>query len=138
MRGRLLPARAEVWNARYRRLATLLAADPAIRLPSRPIGEGAVASSIQFSVTGRNTTEMHAWLDLAARHGVPVKWFGAPEPRGFTSRFDHWRFADEQPLNTTGAVLAALCDMRIPLSMSPADCETIATIIRGALARTAP
>lgn len=38
----------------------------------------------------------------------------------------------------TRAVLAARCDMRIPLSMFPAGSETIAAIIRDALAHSAP
>ena len=132
----LLEQRASVWNERYERLAELLDADPLIRVPQRRAGEQYVASSIQFSVDGLETPAMAAWLSLAADHGVHVKWFGAPEPSGFTSRFDHWRYSSEQTLQATAKVLAGLCDMRIPLSMPLDDCGVVARIIRGALAAT--
>lgn len=130
----LLEQRAALWNERYGRLAELLDADPMIRVPPRRTEEQYVASSIQFSVDGLETSEMKAWLALASAHGVHVKWFGQSEPVGFTSRYDHWRYASEQMLHTTARVLEGLCDMRIPLTMSLDDCTVVAEIIRGALA----
>lgn len=132
----VLEERAAIWNDRYTRLAELLAADPRLRVPERPADEQYVASSIQFSVDGLDDSSMSAWLSLADAHGVHVKWFGRPEPVGFTSRYDHWRYTSEQTLHTTTAVLQGLCDMRIPLSMSVDDCRVVAEIIRGALAIT--
>ena len=132
----LLEQRAALWNERYRRLADLLDADPMIRVPRRRAEEQYVASSIQFSVDGLETPAMLAWLALAAAHGVDVKWFGQPEPVGFTSRYDHWRYARRQTLHATTEVLQGLCDMRIPLTMSLDDCAVTAEIIRGALATT--
>ena len=130
----LLEQRAALWNERYDRLAELLDADPMIRVPPRRVQEQYVASSIQFSVDGLETSKMTAWLALAADHGVHVKWFGQREPVGFTSRYDHWRYASEQTLHATATVLQGLCDMRIPLTMSLDDCGVVAEIIRGALA----
>jgi len=129
----VLEDRAAVWGDRYTRLAELLTADPRIRVPDRHADEQYVASSIQFSVDGLDESTMIAWLELAEDHGVHVKWFGRHEPVGFTSRYDHWRYATEQTLHATTAVLSGLCDMRIPLSMTPDDCIVIAEIIRGAL-----
>ena len=134
----LLPERAAVWNDRYARLAELLAGDPNIEVPERHADEQFVASSIQFSTDGLSDEQMAEWIALAADHGVHIKWFGRPEPVGFTSRFDHWRYADEQVLHATTAVLSGLCDMRIPLQMTAADCDTIATIILGALDTVRP
>lgn len=130
----LLEERAGVWNERYRRLAEMLDADPAIRVPARRPEEGYVASSIQFSVDGLAPSAMDAWLALAADHGVHVKWFGRSEPLGFTSRFDHWRYASEQTLLETSTILSGLCDMRIPLTLSIGDCDKVVDIIRKALA----
>ena len=138
----LLEQRTTIWNERYGRLAELLDADPLIRVPPRRAEEQYVASSIQFSVDGLETSEMRAWLAVAEAHGVHVKWFGQPEPVGFTSRYDHWHIgklgasAGEQTLLATTEVLQGLCDMRIPLTMSLDDCEVVAEIIRGALETT--
>ncbi len=129
----LLEERASVWNDRYRRLAEHLDADPRIRLPKRPANEHFVASSIQFNIEGASESAMTEWVDRCAQHGVPIKWFGRPDPVGFTSRFDHWRYAESAALPSSSQVLAGLCDMRIPLAMTPADCNTIATIIRRTL-----
>lgn len=130
----LLKERAAIWNDRYARLAELLGADPNIRVPERHADEQYVASSIQFSVDGLDEPTMTAWLSVAQALGVHVKWFGRSEPMGFTSRYDDWRYADEQRLDATKNVLKGLCDMRIPLAMTKDDCRVVAEIIRGALA----
>ena len=139
----LLDDRVAAWRDRYDRLADLLDADPRIRLPVRPEGEGAAPSSIQFSVLGADGgppdhDAMVAWVALVADHGVHVKWFGRDEPVGFTSRHDHWRYVDEQALHATSTVLAGLCDLRIPLSMTPGHCRDVAAVLRGALDAVGP
>jgi len=129
----LLEERAGIWNDRYGRLELALNADPRLSVPTRDQREQYVASSIQFTALGLDPSEMDAWIARCGAHGVFIKWFGRPEPVGFTSRFDHWRYADEQHLAATQAVLAGLCDMRIPLSMTHEQANQIATIIIGAL-----
>jgi hypothetical protein len=61
---------------------------------------------------------------------VELKWFGAPEPVAFTSRYDHWRYAAPQSLPATDRILRGLIDMRLPLTFSTADVAQIARIIR--------
>ena len=126
----LLEDRARRWNERYRELAALLDADPRITVPTRHADEDYVASSIQFSV---DSDAMNEWTEIAARHGVHVKWFGRAQPAGFTSRFDHWRYVPEQSLQQTRQVLAGLCDLRLPLAMTSAHVVDIARVVRGAL-----
>ena len=65
---------------------------------------------------------------LAAR-GVEVKWFGAAEPKAFTSRYDSWHYAAPERLRQTDAVLLRLFDMRLPLTFDLSDCTTIARIL---------
>ena len=125
----LLEDRAARWNARYRQLAELLDAIDGVRVPQRSRDEGYVASSIQFEVHG----DVAGMVERAASRGVAIKWFGAPDPHGFTSRFDHWRYAPEQSLASTQDVLAGLCDMRIPLTMTADDAEVITAVIATAL-----
>jgi hypothetical protein len=59
-----------------------------------------------------------------------VKWFGAPDPVAFTSRYDHWRYATPQSLPNSDRILASLIDLRLPLTFTPEDCAQIARIIR--------
>ena len=64
-----------------------------------------------------------------AARGVELKWFGADEPAGFTSRYEHWRYAPSAKLPQTDKVLAELLDMRLPLTFSLEDCALIGRII---------
>ena len=79
------------------------------------------------------STDPYGPVERATSRGVAIKWFGAPDPHGFTSRFDHWRYAPEQSLASTQDVLAGLCDMRIPLTMTADDAEVITAVIATAL-----
>ena len=69
------------------------------------------------------------FVGRCAARGVELKWFGAEEPAGFTSRYDHWRYALGAQLPRTDRVLAGLLDMRLPLTFSLEDCALIGRII---------
>ena len=71
-----------------------------------------------------------ALLGRVLARGVELKWFGGAEPVAFTSRYQHWGYAEAQSLPQTDRILAGLVDMRVPLTFSVADCAQIARIIR--------
>lgn len=125
-----LPRQAARWNDRYREIETGLAGTPGLRLPQRPGDEGFVASSFQFLLPGWGADAVRAVLARCAARGVELKWFGAPDPVAFTSRYDSWAYAPRRPLPQTDRVLAGLIDMRLPLTFSLEDCALIARIIR--------
>ena len=130
----LLRERGLAWNRRYRKLAALFSEIDGVAVPERDPREGFIASSIQFSILGLSGERIAQALECCAAHGVDIKWFGNPEPRGFTATFEHWRYIDPPPLEGTSAMLRGLCDMRIPLSLTDADCELIADVLAGAIA----
>ena len=127
----LLGERRRAWNERYAKLAAQLVAATNIDVPSRLDEEDYVASSIQFSARHLTPEQIVAAVDRCAAHGVYLKWFGNDQPLGFTSRYDHWRYAPEQSLAKTQMILRGLIDMRIPLSMSLEECDVVAEIIVG-------
>ena len=127
---RALPDQCAAWNERYREVENGLRNIAGLKVIERPEKEGFVGSSIQFLLPGRDAQEIGEFLGRCARHGVELKWFGGPEPVGFTSRYDSWRYVASAPLPQTDAVLAQLIDMRLPLTFSPDDCRLIARIIR--------
>ena len=101
-----------------------------IIVPKRPEHEHFVASSFQFFLDVDDTSKVTQIVDECANRGVEIKWFGADQPKGFTSRYDSWRYIESQPdLPKTKQVLKTLCDMRIPLTFSLEDCALIADII---------
>lgn len=125
-----LDANCAAWTERYRAVEAGLAGAPGLTLIERPAEERFVGSSIQFLLPGWDEDDIRGVLSRCAARGVELKWFGEAEPRGFTSRYDSWRYADPEPLPATDGVLAGLIDMRLPLTFGLDDCALIARIIR--------
>ena len=128
-----LDSNVERWNQRYTIIQQRLSSANEVYLPTRPASEKFVGSSIQFLVPGFSTAQAQHFLSECASLGVELKWFGNPEPVGFTSSYKTWRYVSSEPLAQTDKVLATLFDMRIPLTFSLEDCEHIATLIVGVL-----
>jgi dTDP-4-amino-4,6-dideoxygalactose transaminase len=125
-----LGAQAARWNARYRVLEDGLADTPGLHLIPRPAKEQFVASSFQFLLLDWDAPAVADVLARCAARGVELKWFGGAEPKGFTSRYDSWRYAPSGPMPASDRVLAGVIDMRLPLTFSEEDCALIARIIR--------
>jgi dTDP-4-amino-4,6-dideoxygalactose transaminase len=129
-----LPRRVERWNAIHDRIAAGLARSQHVKVPARDGGQVFSATSVQFSAVGLDAAEMPAFLNAAKERGVPIKWFGAAEQAGFTSAPRHWRYAGAQgPLAQTHAVLATLCDIRTPVTLTDDECDLIAEVVRDAV-----
>lgn len=123
------------WNERHDLLADRLAQDPKLRLPYRPEAEHYVGSSLQFLIPGASYQQMEDFVAACAKRGVEIKWFGAKRAMGFTSSWENWRYLkNKQSLPHTRKVLDVLCDFRVPLTFTLEDCETIAVVIREAVA----
>jgi dTDP-4-amino-4,6-dideoxygalactose transaminase len=122
------------WNELYRAIEQGLQSIPGLKLRQRPAYEEFVGSSIQFRIPELGSERIPAFVAACEERGVPVKWFGAPQPSGYTSRFDSWRYIEKpRDLPKTRATLATLCDLRVPLTFQKADCELITEIIAESL-----
>ncbi|MBM1219427.1 aminotransferase class I/II-fold pyridoxal phosphate-dependent enzyme [Ponticoccus sp. SC2-23] len=125
-----LEAQVTRWNARYHEIEAGLMGVPGLTPVPRPEAESFVGSSIQFLLRDWPEASVREVVARCAARGVELKWFGAADPVGFTSRHDSWRYAERQSLPRTDAILAGLLDMRVPLTFSLEDCRLIARIIR--------
>ena len=126
-----LPRRVARWNAIHDRISAGLARSQHVRVPRRDGGQVYSATSVQFSAVGLDRSEIPLFLETARQRGLPIKWFGADKQQGFTSAPRHWRYAGAQgPLAATDAVLATLCDIRTPVSLTDDECDLIAGITR--------
>ena len=119
----------DAWNLRYRAIEEILGTVPGVGLPKRPDQEIYVGSSIQFQVSDLDEPGIRALVEECLARGVELKWFGDAEPIAFTSRYDSWRYLEQQSLPETDRILASLLDMRIPLTFSVEDCRQIGRII---------
>ncbi len=122
-----LDANIRRWNQRYAALEAGLRKQASFELRQIPDAEGHVGSSFQFHYHGGPVS---AFVERCAAEGVDLKWFGADEPAGFTSRYDSWHYLGPVPrLECTERVLATTCDLRVPLTFTVADCVHIARIL---------
>jgi dTDP-4-amino-4,6-dideoxygalactose transaminase len=125
-----LDARVGRWNARYRALEDGLRGTPGVTVIDRPAAESYVGSSFQVLLRDWAAEPVSEVVRRCAARGVELKWFGASEPVGFTSKYDQWHYARAAPMPASDRVLAGILDMRVPLTFSLDDCALIARIIR--------
>ena len=123
------------WEARERIVRRALEGVPGVVLPRGPAKARRIGSSIQWRIPGLRADGCRAFLGACAERGVEVKWFGAPEPSGFTSAHGSWRFVPRQSLPATDRILATLFDMRLPLTFTEGDCATLGAILAEEAAR---
>lgn len=133
----MLDDRRARWRALYQGMESGLAGVPGLRLIPRPQHEDYVGSSFQFLLPGWDAARIAALVAGAAARGVELKWFGAADPQGFTSRYSHWRYAAPEVLPQTDRLLAGLIDMRLPLTFTTDDVAQIARIIGDEVAQAA-
>jgi dTDP-4-amino-4,6-dideoxygalactose transaminase len=133
----MLDDRRARWRVLYQGMEAGLAGVAGVRLIPRPQVEDYVGSSFQFLLPGWEAARVAAMVAGCAVRGVELKWFGAADPQGFTSRYAHWQYARPVPLPQTDRVLAGLIDMRLPLTFTPGDVALIARIIAEEVARAA-
>ena len=126
----VLDEQCERWNERYRAVEDALRGINGLTVPARPSKEMFVGSSIQFLTESLEAEAVPDFVERCRERGVELKWFGAGEPAGYTSRHDSWQYVAAQSLPQTDRVLSKLCDMRIPLTFSVEDCRQIGEIIR--------
>jgi len=127
---RNLDAQCQAWNERYNRVEAGLRNATGIQIIPRPEKERYVMSSFQFLCPELSNDQMIDVQTRTANRGVELKWFGADQPVGFTSRHDSWAYVDAQSLPNTDRILAGLFDMRLPLTFTLEDCDLLAMIIR--------
>ena len=134
----LLPARNKRWRALHDRIATRLRSHQLLRLPERPEAEDYTPTSIQFFMEGLTQTQIEAVIVDSTAHGVPIKFFGGDVPQGFTSRSPHWGYIEPQPTPRSEAILATLCDIRLPLGLSDTQANTLANVVVESLNEALP
>jgi dTDP-4-amino-4,6-dideoxygalactose transaminase len=134
---RQLEAQCTAWNDRYQVVDQGLAQVVGLMRIQRPHQEKFVASSYQFLLLDWSSEAIRSVLARCLARGVELKWFGAPDPVGFTSRYDSWTYAPSTAMPKSDRILHGVIDMRLPLTFSLDDCATVARIIAEEVAHAA-
>lgn len=125
-----LDTQCQRWNERYYVLENGVRDTPGMQVVERPDAETIVGSSFQFLLLDWSADAIRKVVSRCGARGVELKWFGAPEPAAFTSRYDSWHYADPQPMPKSDRILHGIVDIRVPLTFSLDDCALIARIIK--------
>ncbi|MEP3054967.1 aminotransferase class I/II-fold pyridoxal phosphate-dependent enzyme [Ascidiaceihabitans sp.] len=125
-----LDTQCQRWNERYYVLEDGVRDTPGMQVVERPDAETIVGSSFQFLLLDWSADAIRKVVSRCGARGVELKWFGAPEPAAFTSRYDSWHYADPQPIPKSDRILHGIVDIRVPLTFSLDDCALIARIIK--------
>ncbi|MBB3190958.1 DegT/DnrJ/EryC1/StrS family aminotransferase [Halomonas cerina] len=129
-----LASRKERWNALYRRLETGLADMALVQPIPRHEKEDFVGSSIQFRLPSLTHDQIARFVAGCEARGIPLKWYGKPQPEDYTSRYDSWGYLEvTRPLPNADRVLATLCDLRLPLTFDERDCDDIVQLMGDAM-----
>lgn len=130
----LLAQRVRRWNERYSWLEGALRAIRDLQVPVRETREQFVGSSLQFSIPRLGSAAIRTFLKRCQDRGVHLKWFGNPEPVGFTSVARHWKYVrDDNQTPNADTILKTTFDMRVPLVLDRNDCDLIVRIVEEAL-----
>ncbi|MFK7996759.1 MAG: DegT/DnrJ/EryC1/StrS family aminotransferase [Granulosicoccus sp.] len=118
------------WNERYDAFAQgLSTASNSIVLPRKNPKAYEVSSSIQFCINRYSDEQNMQFLQRCSERGVDLKWFGAEQPKAYTSRHDSWQYLEKATLPNTDNILKRLYDCRLPLTFSVDDCKLVGQLI---------
>ncbi len=129
-----LEGRKVRWNELYRRIEAGLAEHELVETISRPVEEDFVGSSIQFRLPALAPERIARFIVGCEARGIPLKWYGKPQPEDYTSRYDSWRYLPAtRALPNADRVLAELCDLRLPLTFTEEECDDIVQLMGDAM-----
>jgi dTDP-4-amino-4,6-dideoxygalactose transaminase len=132
-----LASRIAHWDKVYDWIGDGISNTPNLRLPKRLDKAKPTPTSIQFVVEDLSYDQIESFLAHCADQGLHIKWFGAVEPVGFTSRPSHWHYVEGgQEMQKTDAILRRVCDIRTPPSLQNEDCLLIGEILVDAMEAT--
>ncbi|MGJ7458693.1 DegT/DnrJ/EryC1/StrS family aminotransferase [Halomonas sp. RA08-2] len=129
-----LKLRQARWNTLYRHIEAGLGDHPLVDIIPRHAQEDFVGSSIQFRVPLLAPDEIARFVAGCEVRGIPLKWYGKPQPEDYTSRYDSWRYLPAtRALPNADRILAELCDLRLPLTFTEEECDDIIQLMGNAM-----
>ena len=147
-----MDSKIQNFNRHWDIIHSVVSSESLIQMPLRHFRESKVGTSFLFFLPSFDSAAMAEYVRVCGERGVPVAWFGRPNPVGFTSTLSHWEYVyDNKPegeapdeahmadaeeglfgrCQETGRLQRTLCD--VPLyhtsSWSDEDFQEIATIL---------
>lgn len=118
--------------AKYDQMVRLLSAVHNIYIPTPLEQVTRVADSLQFTLTNLTNAQVEEFITRVIERGIKIQVFGGLDN---ARNFKNWcySFDDEPQLDATDKIIARACDLRLSLSLSEADLDLLAFIIKDVL-----
>jgi len=132
---KLLEGRNQRWKRIHDTIAEGLRGIPGVRVPEHVAGSCWTPTHVQFWVDEAGPA-IRSLLGHTAEQGINVKWYGAVEAVGVTSNFRHWGWVDaeDEQLPGISQAIQTLCEVRLPYTLTDADCDIIVDALAAAVA----
>lgn len=112
----------------YKRMEKVLSKCEYVSVPIRDPREKFVPDTIQFSVNGFTKKELGDFMRITKEEGVSLFAFGADDTN--VRVFTNWHYLGNIPdLPKTRKMLETACDLRLPVTFTESDINTIGNII---------
>ncbi|MGI1677788.1 MAG: DegT/DnrJ/EryC1/StrS aminotransferase family protein [Cellvibrionaceae bacterium] len=122
------------WQHIYTQVLAQLKHIPGVKFAQRFSDADYVPSSLQFSLPSYEVNEIERLLVLTSQQGIHLKWFGADNPKGFTSRPEHWSYMQNPTqIPQTEKILSRLFDLRLPLNFTDQECYFLGSVLKQAI-----
>lgn len=112
-------------------VAERLNAHPAISVPKPLDKELRAPDSIQFNLLSLTDPQVDLFQETSAAMGIPVQVFGRSTDNA--RAFWNWQFLEDVPdLPQTRAMLMRACDVRLPVRLTEAECDSVTDVLLAA------
>ncbi|MEJ6402653.1 DegT/DnrJ/EryC1/StrS family aminotransferase [Yoonia sp. 2307UL14-13] len=132
-----IPRRVRDGARNHDHLVEKLRTNPLFDLPAPYPAEARAPDSVQFNLPTLSDAQLDDFLSAAEMHGLRIQVFG--RSRDNARAFWNWRFLDGFiELPKTRKMLMRACDLRLPASLSIADCDQIAGALLASMNTAVP
>lgn len=129
---RALPRRVKSGRRNHDRVATAINECPWVDVPTSLPQECRAPDSIQFNLIDMTDAQVDAFVANAASVGLKVDVFGRSTDNA--RAYWNWEFLGVTPDQPkTRAMLSRACDVRLPVRLTPQECDAIAKAILSAI-----
>lgn len=124
----VIDERIESYKEKHTRLVEILSAVECFNIPDAVDAADHVGDSLQFNLIDFDREHVNEFVSRCAEKGVKIQIFGLNDN---ARDFRNWKYSYENApdLDQTADIIAAACDLRLPITFTMDDIEIIGKVI---------